>query len=168
MLAQTFLSFSYFKVAVLHVYSRILKGITLTLSVYFCTSHSLFNPLQSGFCSQHSAKSAIMMKVTKEFLIPISNEHDFSWYCWNSILFIYLSSFLFVLFMNTFISFPQSVYLCFTEFPRPTLLLNSQTCLFLWHEWPCIYWFPNLLFSDQTLKLRFVHLIMFAFPHLSI
>lgn len=131
MLAQTFLSFSYFKVAVFHFYSRILKGITLTLFVYFCTSHSLFNPLQSGFCSQHLAKTAIIWKVTKEFLIPIPNECYFIWYYWKTIPFISMFplSYLYYLLMSIFISFVHSIYWCFTEFPRPVALLTSQTFL---------------------------------------
>lgn len=48
MLAQTFLSFSYFKAAVFHFF-KIFKERALTLFVHFWTSYSLFNPLQSGF-----------------------------------------------------------------------------------------------------------------------
>lgn len=150
MLAQTFLSFSYFKVVVLHVCSRILKGITLTLFVYLCTSHSLSNPLQSGFCSQHSAKSAIMMKVTKEFLIPISNEHDFSWYCWNAISFIFPHSCLYSLW--THLSLSHSLCICVLQnFLDPLFFsihklayscgmndlvyIDSQTCYFQIRPW---------------------------------
>lgn len=50
------------------------QKITFTFLVYIWFSHSLFNPLQPGFCSQYSAKSVLMMKVIKTFLSE-------SWVC---------------------------------------------------------------------------------------
>ena len=83
MLAQTSISFSCFKAAVYHFF-KIFKEKALTLLDSLCPlMHLLFTIqptagwLQSGFCSQHSVKSAIMMKVTKEFPIPKPNEYYF-------------------------------------------------------------------------------------------
>ena len=149
MLAQTFLSFSYFKAAVFHFFSEIFKGKALTLFVHLRTSYSLFNPLQSGSCSQHSVKSSIMMEVTNDFPIPKSNEYYFIWHYWITIPFISVSSFSFLLSFYEHISlFSHSLYLYFTEFPRPAALLTSQIHFFSWHRWHCICWFLNLLRSD--------------------
>ena len=147
MLAQTFLSFSYFKAAVFHFFSEIFKGKALTLFVHLCTSYSLFNLLQSGFCSQHSVKSSIMTEVTKDFPIPKSNEYCFIWHYWITIPFISMFPHSYFHFFYEHISlFSHSIYLCFTVFPRPIALLTSRIHFFLWHQWHCICWFLNLLF----------------------
>lgn len=83
------------------------------LFVHFCTCHSLFNPLQSSFCSQCSAKSAIIM-VTKKFLIPTFSELQLIWYHWKSTT-PFIPVFLFWLYFYEHIClFPHSIYLCFT------------------------------------------------------
>lgn len=121
MLAQTFLSFSYFKAAVFHFFSE--KA--LTLFVHLHTSYSLFNPLQSGSCSQHSVKSSIMMEVTKDFPIPKSNEYYFIWHYWITIPFISMfpHSYFHFPFMSIF-RFSHILYICVLQNSLGLLLFS--------------------------------------------
>lgn len=125
MLAQTFLSFSYFKAAVFHFFSEIFKGKALTLFVHLCTSYSLFNLLQSGFCSQHSVKSSIMTEVTKDFPVPKSNEYCFIWHYWITIPFISMfpHSYFHFLFMSIFL-FSHILYICVLQNSLGPLLFS--------------------------------------------
>lgn len=153
MLAQTFLSFSYFKAAVFHFF-KIFKEKALTLFVHFWTSYSLFNPLQSGFSlasvlstqlrvllwwrSPRSSQFPNLMNVTSFDTIDTLDTIPF--------ISMFPYSYSYLLFISIFLSSHILYICCFTEFPRPTALLTSKIHLFLRHQWPCTCWFLNLLF----------------------